>query len=154
MANPILAVTPLSCNDIRCLSQLFESSFDYHSRYSALLNNTCLRDYLEDIRTVVGLGFTATLVFDELVFEYRNYLNIFLRYQYFKARPSRHSQLALSIANMVNTGSDAFQWREHLPYYESFVAALKRCVYHIVEEIGIKPPDSAENVLKILEVGD
>ena len=59
MAKGILAVQPLSRNDISILANLFELSFDYYIAH----DSSFFPDYLKSLRTVVGLGFTESVGF-------------------------------------------------------------------------------------------
>jgi len=80
MANRILTGEPFSRNDVSKLAQLFEQSFDYYISH----NTPFFSDYLNALRTVVGLGFTASLV-DGLAGAFEQKLTVSLSQILFKA---------------------------------------------------------------------
>ena len=150
MAQPILAATPLSHNDISGLAQLFEQGFHYHRKCQKQLKNTDWRSFLHNIRTLIGLSYTATLVDGELLEIFDSHLCVFLQYQSFLSKHSEHAKLAKAIADIVCLGSDFFRCLGHPRYYEDFLRSLRDCVTHITEEIGITPPLKAQGVIALI----
>lgn len=150
MANSSLAATPLSHNDITALAQLFRRAFHYHRKHKGEFYDIRWQNFLKNLRTIVGLSYTVTLVQGDLLELYNSYLTTFLQNQSFTNSHSQHLKLAQSFTNMVSLGSDFFRSFGHPNYYSDFLVALRFCVIHIIEEINIKPPENAENVLKLI----
>jgi hypothetical protein len=139
MAKGILAVEPLSRNDIAILAQLFEISFDYyinnHSTHSPFFN-----DYLKHLRTLVGLGFTAVLVDRSLLCIYEHYLERFMGQKEGDFRERKHAKtlIAQSVAEMVATSTISFSALQFPRYYDEFSTALHYTVAKIPELFGEK----------------
>ncbi len=148
MANRILAATPLSHNDIAALAKLFEQAFQYHWQNQS--KESSFQIFVHNIRTLVGLSFTATLVEGDLLEFFNSYLRIFQRNQSFLRSDSRHARLASAIANMVCLGSDFFRCLDHPSYYKDFLQALRNCLKHMIEEIRIKPETNMKNVISLI----
>ena len=60
MAQNILSDAPLSHNDKLILADLFEVSFTYYRDHQSPF----VTDFIREIRTIAGLGFTAVLADD------------------------------------------------------------------------------------------
>lgn len=150
MAHSSLAATPLSHNDIIGLTQLFQRAFHYHRYRVNRHQETNWKNFLREIRTVVGLGFTATLVEGDLVELYSSDLAAFLENQTFINSCSNHLSLAKAFANMVCLGSDFFRYLDYPEYYKDFLWSLRRCLLHITDEAGIKAPVKAENIINLI----
>ena len=74
MAKGILAGEPLSRNDILKIVHIFEQSFDHYLNP----DNPYFSEYLQSLRTLVGLGFTAAVADGNLLYLYKVYLGKFL----------------------------------------------------------------------------
>ncbi len=150
MANHILAATPLLHNDIRALAQLFEQAFQYHRQYRNQSHERAFKTFVHNMRTLVGLSFTATLVEGDLLELFNPYLQIFQRNQAFLRSDARHARLASAIANMVCLGSDFFRCLDHPHYYKDFLQALRNCLKYMFEEIRIIPSANMKNIISLI----
>lgn len=143
MANRILTGEPFSRNDVSKLAQLFEQSFDYYISH----NTPFFSDYLNALRTVVGLGFTASLVDRQLFCIYQHYLERFIALNEgdFKRNPGSKRGLAQAVAEMTYTAALCF-YALHFPrYYEEFITALHYTLVKIPSLSGRR--DEAEALL-------
>ena len=131
MAKSILAVEPLSRNDIPILANLFEVSFDYYINN----NSPFFIDYLCSLRTLVGLGFTAVLADRTLLCIYQHYLERFIAHDEGNFRVSQHAKIliAQSVAEMVVTATVSFSALKNPRYYEDFRVALHYTLAKIPE---------------------
>ena len=122
MARGILAAHPLLRNDIPILAQLFEVSFDYYINH----NSPFLADYLQALRTLIGLGFTAVLADRRLLCSYEFYLERFLAQGEgdFKLNQGAKRLIAQSAAEMVCTATLSFNVLRYPRYYDEFIKAL------------------------------
>ena len=74
MAHYSLTARPFSNNDIASLAKIFEIPLQYYDQRTSPLE----KDHFKNIRTLIGLGFTAILVDGDLAFVYeRLCTNIF-----------------------------------------------------------------------------
>ena len=130
MAKGILAVQPLSRNDISILANLFELSFDYYIAH----DSSFFPDYLKSLRTVVGLGFTAALVADtSILCIYQHHLDHFMAQRQGDFRTHRNAKtlIAQSVAEMVGTAAVCFSILRCPKYYQDFFAALCHTIAQI-----------------------
>lgn len=143
MAKEIVTVQPLSRNEISLIARLFERSFEYHIDHPSPF----FTEYLQSLRTVVGLGFAAVLVDRSLLCVYQDYLNRFLDHKEgdFKECALNKTVIAQSVAEMVALSVISFMALRYPRYYEDFFFALKHTLakipalldqqHHDVEEI-------------------
>lgn len=148
MATGILAGEPFSRNDISILAALFEQSFDYYIYH----NSPFFSDYLNALRTVVGLGFTASLVARSLFCIYRHYLERFIAQDEgdFKVNPGAKRSIAQAVAEMINTASISFYALRFPRYYDDFMAAFSHTVVKIPTFTGNRA--EAERILAHLVI--
>ena len=131
MAHRILAVEPLSRNDIPILAHLFEVSFDYYLG----TNSPFFIDYLKHLRMLAGLGFTAVLVDRDLLLTYQHYLDRFMVHNEgdFRASQNAKTLIAQSAAEMVVTAAISFSALNCPRYYQDFIVALHHTIATIPE---------------------
>jgi hypothetical protein len=148
MAGIIMAAQPLLRNDIPILAQLFEVSFDYFINHHSPL----FTDYLQSLRAVVGLGFTAVLVHEGLLCCYEPYLKRFIAHDAgdFQANQGAKTLIAQSVSEMVNTATLCFEFIRYPRYYEDFIKALRYTIARIPERANEK--SEAERILNYLKV--
>jgi hypothetical protein len=150
MANIRLTVQPLSRNDIVELANLFELSFDYYIKN----NSPFLIDYLRSLRTLVGLGFTATAALGNkaLLCIYQRYLDDFMRHKEgnFKESEGAKTLIAQSVAELVATAILSFNALNYPRYYEEFMLALQYTMA-IIPHFTDKSSE-AERILSYLTV--
>jgi hypothetical protein len=139
MSNISLTTTPLSCNEISDLTYLFEQSFLFHYNNAVITTALTVQNYLKNIRTVVGLGFTATLVQNDLTLFMERLINKFIRYQNFYRYPEKIQTLASTLVSLISCSSDFFRDLGHPSYCDVFEQSLAQCIQHIIHEIGIQP---------------
>ena len=127
----ILAVQPLSRNDISILAQFFETSFDYHIEHESAFYS----DYLKSLRTLIGLGFAAALADRSLLCIYQTYLDRFLAGKEgdFKAHPEFKTSIAQCSAEMVGTAAMCFSALGCPQYYQSFIDALYQTIVRMAQ---------------------
>jgi hypothetical protein len=148
MGTRILAVEPLSRNDLPILAQLFETSFDYYIHNSSPF----FSDYLKALRTVAGLGFSAVLADKgSLLSIYKPYLERFLENDKgdFKSKPLGKTAIAQSLAEMVRTSLISFSALQCPSYYPYFVEALYYTIAKIPHLTG-KYQKEVERILTLL----
>ncbi|MBY0544734.1 MAG: hypothetical protein K2Q14_04210 [Gammaproteobacteria bacterium] len=131
MANGILAVEPLSRNDISILAQLLEISFDYY----IARDSPFFPDYLKSLRTLVGLGLTSVLVVDKgSLCVYQYYFERFMAQKNgdFRTYPHAKTIIAQYTAEMVGTAAICFSALRCPRYYQDFITAL----YHVIAKVA------------------
>lgn len=123
MAKASIAGQPLECNEISLLARVFERSFEYHIDH----NSSSFTEYLQSLRTLVGLGFTAALANGSLLSVYQTYLNQFLAKNEgdFKVNALNKTIIAQSTAQMVAIAVISFMILRHPRYYEDFLVVLE-----------------------------
>ena len=122
MANRSLAAQPLLSNDIPFLVQLFEESFDYYIAH----DSPFFKEYLQALRTLAGLGFSASLVDRSLLCIYQIYLSSFMAHGEgdFKANRGAKTLIAQHTAEMVRAATISFHALHYPRYYNEFIEAL------------------------------
>ena len=102
--------------------QILEQSFDYCINH----NPSFFPEYLQAMRTLDGLGFTAALVDESLFYLYQTYFAGFLIHEErdFKAHFGKSRGLAQALAQMIHIASLCFYTMRFPRYYHDFVAAL------------------------------
>lgn len=149
MARASIAAKPLSCNEISLLAQLFERSFDYHLDHPSAF----FTDYLQSLRTLAGLGFTAVLADGDLFSAYQISLNRFLESNHgdFKENPGNKTNIAQTSSQMVANAIICFMALGFPRYYEDFVTALRYCIAKI-PSVTDPLQNDAEEILKRLTI--
>ena len=142
MAENILAGEPLSRNDLHIIAQIFEQSFNYYFNHKLPFPP----EYLQTLRTLVGLGFTAALADRNLLYAYQTYLARFLiqEEQDFKVNLGANRSIAQSLAEMIHLASICFYALKFPKYYQDFIAALRTILL-------IPEPSEQKEVERILE---
>jgi hypothetical protein len=145
MANKIVPAQPLSSNDISSLTQTFQVAFNYFCEHSSPFD----QDYLKDLSTMVGLGFTAALADGDCISAYDNNLKIFIAHRNFKAHPEIIANLSLAIANMVSWATKLFRVLDYPRYYEDFALSVKNTVGGQISNL-YRNPKETERLLSII----
>lgn len=125
MAEFILAGEPLARNEIYELADTLEEIFD-----SYLENPRFIEDYLKILRTLIGLGFTATLVDKSQFLIYQHYLKEFMHADagHFKDNPSAKRYIAQCCSEMIAIALISFDALQNPGYYWDFVKALDQAL--------------------------
>jgi hypothetical protein len=146
MANGILAGEPLSRNDLLTIVQILEQSFDYYVNH----NSPFFPEYLQALRTLIGLGFAAALADKNLLYVYQSYLGGFLMQEEidFKVNPGTNRGIAQSIAEMIHIASICFYALKFPRYYTDFIAAL----HTILVVPGLGEQKEAKRIVEQLAV--
>lgn len=149
-----LAGAPLLRNeedDISRLADLFHVSFQYYSTQLSPLTS----DFIRDIRTIAGLGFTACLAAETYAVCYQSYLDCFIQHGRGDFRQHRGALFLLSqtLANMVILAIDSFSTLPNCNYYLSFVEVVKKTIDNVRTNMAGKKAE-AKLMLKLLEYPD
>lgn len=149
MGNHIVAGEPLSCNDIPILANLFETSFEYYNTR----NTPFFSDYLQRLRTLAGLGFSAALVDRSLFYLYQRSLAGFIAQKEgdFKEKQSSKSLIALSSAEMVRIAARSFRSLRFPRYYDDYYMALYYTIAKI-PNLAFQQQIEVERILACLAV--
>src|SRR6266481_430667 len=132
MSHLSLTTPPWSRNEISDLTCLFEESFRFHYNNAVIATTPSVQNYLKAIRTVVGLGFAATLVQNDLTLFIQRLVNKFIRYQNFYNHPEHIQKLASTLVSLISCSSDFFHDLDHPSYGDAFEQALAHCLQHMI----------------------
>ncbi len=145
MANKIVPAQPFSSNDISSLTKTFQIAFHYYCHH----NSPFAQDYLKELSTLVGLGFTAVLVDGDCICAYDHYLKTFLAYRNFKAHPEALEILSSAVANMVSWAAQLFRLLDYPGYYDDFAASLEKTVGGTISHL-YGNPEETERLLNVI----
>lgn len=120
--------------DVVLLSEIFEEVFNYFCTHSSPFAD----DYLREIKTIVGLGFTAVLVNEIYFMEYKNKMRTFLQYCDFRRYPECVKMLSTTIAEMIGLAFNVFYRIKYPPYYKNFLATLIKAINHVSIQLSDK----------------
>jgi hypothetical protein len=140
-----VAALPLSSNDITHLAQIIEAILQYYCTNASPFE----KDYVKEISTLMGLGFTAIMVDGDLLSIYQPHFNTFLRYSHFKKHPSYLGVLSRAIAELTAGSAHLFRSLGYPAYHEHFMVAVKNTVNNIVVHLMGKAEES-KRLTKIL----
>lgn len=127
MAKPTIAALPLSSNDISSLAQIFHVVLQHY----CTVVNPFEKDYLSELSSLVGLGFTAILADGSLLCVYERYLQTFIRYRSFKEHPEHLQMFARAIAEIASGAVQIFRYLKYPSYYDEFIRLIHKTVDHI-----------------------
>jgi hypothetical protein len=145
MANDSLTAKLFPNNEIINLAKLLEIPLLYYREN----NSPIEKDHIKELRTIIGLGFTAILVDGAWTSIYERYLRAFLVCDQLTRTEDMISQLALATAEIAGGASYIFRILNHPEYYKDFEVALKKVVNHLSIRLYGKS-EEAERLLKIL----
>ncbi|MFA6409503.1 MAG: hypothetical protein WCW01_04945 [Gammaproteobacteria bacterium] len=125
MAKRILAATSLSRNDIQRLANILKTPLEYFQKH----NSPMAEDYSCNMKTVAGLGFTASLVGNRHACSllYEEKLKTFRRY----CDAGLPLQISTSLAEMVSLSLQAFLYTGYPGYADYFAGSLKQLTSHV-----------------------
>lgn len=147
MGNKIVPALPFSHNDISSLAQTFKIAFNYFCDHSSPF----VTEYLRELNTLVGLGFTAALVDGDSISVFDNDLKIFLTYRNFKAHPEAIESLSSAVANLLCWSTQLFRILNYPRYYEEFAQAVKKTISGTVSSLYGNPGESQRLLNMILQ---
>jgi len=129
MAKRILAATSLSRNDIQRLANVFQISLKYFQEH----NSSLAADYSCNMKTVAGLGFTASFVGNRHACSllYEEKLKTFRRYCDSSENIDATALVSLSLAEMVSLSLQDFLYTGYPGYSDHFAASLKTLTSHV-----------------------
>jgi hypothetical protein len=132
-------------------STLWETLFPQEQRriLNLIISKIHAEDYLREIKTIVGLGFTAVLVDSSFLTIYYNKFNSFIQYMDFKKHTGALSVLSLNIAEMVDLSSYVFRIIQYPGYYKDFSIALRKALTRMGSQLAGKS-EEAEKLLQII----
>jgi hypothetical protein len=145
VANNILSTLRLSRNDISSLACIFDVNF----RHFCANNSPFAIDYLNELKTIAGLGFTAVLLDGSFIATYHEKLNIFLQYLDFRKHENSLQLLSSNIAEMVDVSADVFRFIQYPRFYEDFAVALRKALGRIGTQLSGKDSE-AERLLQLI----
>ena len=144
MVDCILAGVPLLRNDLRIVARIFEQTLDYYQNHSSLL----VSEYLQELRTLIGHGFTAALAEGHLLHVYQPQLACFMAAQEeLNTNQQAKRRMAQSTAELVHVATLCFYKLKFPPYYHNFLALLR----HTLSQVpGVGWENEVERLLKHL----
>lgn len=146
MTNVSVTATPLSHNDVFVLARLFEVSFHYFRTHSS----PNVTDFILDLRTIAGLGLTASLADDGGIMPYQMYFNRFIHAGRgdFREDDQSTSLGANTMANMVMMGLSSFRRLNYPDYYASFISRVEKTI----QNVRIDLADETENAERMVRL--
>ncbi len=143
-----VAAAPLSHNDVVVLGKLFEISVDFFRTHQS----PNAQDFVLELRTIAGLGLTASLVDNGGLMPYQTYFNRFVNAEqgdFLKDQGNHTSLWGQTMANMVTISLDSFRRLNYPGYYEAFRKAVEKAIQNIhVAQEG--KHEDAERILALL----
>jgi len=123
MAKDILAVSSRPSNPVSHLAYLIHAALEARSNHSDNFST----DYKQQLLTLVGLSYTATLAEGSKTRSCRPSLAAFLRYSNL-IQPEKFEQLSVAIAEMVCNAIQPFKVLGYPWYYDDFLLAMTHAV--------------------------
>ncbi len=148
MTNRSVAAAPLSHNDVVVLGKLFEISVNFFRTHQS----PNAQDFILELRTIAGLGLTASLVDNGGLMPYQIYFNRFVHAEQgdFLKDQSHHTSLwGKTMANMVAISLDSFRRTNYPNYYADFRESIRKTIQNVrvTQEGG---DDNAKGILDLL----
>jgi hypothetical protein len=144
VTNSSLVPTRLSSNDIPSLAQIFAASLQAYCKSFSPSE----KDYIDNLKTIVGLGFTAIIIDGGLLSIYQPCLSTFLAHIGKKQTSDIHNT-SLAVARMIDSAVGSFRRIRYPDYYQSFVKAVKETLDR-TNLHGTGKGEEAERLLRIL----
>ena len=146
MTISIVAAAGLSHNDVFLLARLFKVSFDFFLTYTS----PQVEDFLLNLRTIGGLGMTASLADHGGVLPYQTSFNRFCSERgNFRKSIIAPSLWASTMVDMVAMGLDSFRRLNYPGYYSDFLDAVESSIKNIRVDIEGETKN-AEKILALL----
>jgi hypothetical protein len=143
MTNRSVAAAPLSHNDVVVLGKLFEISVNFFRTHQS----PNAQDFILELRTIAGLGLTASLVDNGGLMPYQTYFNRFVSSEQGNFLKDRGDHTwGQTMANMVAISLDSFRRLNYPGYYTEFRAAIKKSI----DNVRVAAEGSADNAEKIM----
>lgn len=142
-----VAAAPLSHNDVFVLAKLFEVSFDYFRTHTS----PNVADFILNLRTIAGLGMTASLADDGGIMPYQMHFNRFLYSDQgdFREDANSPSIWASMMADMVAISLDSFRRLNYPGYYADFVCAVDKTIKNVRIDLASET-EEAERIVNLL----
>jgi len=145
MTDNILIGKRLSSNDISSLAQILEIHLKHYCDHSSPSEG----NYIKELRTLVGLGFTAVLADGGLISLYHRRLNIFLDHIDFKQHQESPTYLCTTIAEMIDLACRMFSTLGYPSYYDAFKASVCKVTDTVISTLADKN-DEVKRLLAII----
>jgi hypothetical protein len=145
MANESLAVSQPHGNPVSEIAYLIETSLQERCDFSP--EDYPYSDYLRELKTLMGLGFTVILAEGSRVRSCRPHFATFLRYRDFIQHSDKLSQLAIVIAEIICSAIRPFKVLGFPLYYDSFVNKLA----NLLKSHGIANTEQEKKVKKLIQ---
>jgi hypothetical protein len=147
MSNPSVMGAPLSRKDILILAHLFEISVDYYRTHTS----PGVLDFIQALRTLAGLGLTASLADGGYLYPYHTYFDRFARAECgdFRQDPGVSALWGQTLAEMVSLGLDSFRRLGYPGYYSDFRETLEKAIQNIRVDLAHQG-DEAKRLLEKL----
>ena len=129
MADPTLSARRFQHNDVLVLASIFEVSFDYYRNHTS----PNISDFISELRTLAGLGLTASLVDDGYLYPYQIHFDAFIRANKgdFSNDPGVPALWGQRMADMVTLGLDSFRRIGYPGYYIDFIETIEKILKNI-----------------------
>jgi len=139
VAASLVGAHPLCNNkgdDTSHLAEIFHTLFKHYT----LNSSPTAVDFIQSLRTLAGLGFTACLANHGHIACYQPYLNCFLEHDSGDFRRHSASLLLLSqaMANMVLLAIDNFRFLCHANYHNDFINIVKNILNNLITNTSEK----------------
>jgi hypothetical protein len=147
MANDSLSTTPFSHNDVLVLARLFEVSFDYYRHHTS----PNVSDFIGELRTLAGLGLTASLVDGGGLYPYQIHFDQFIRSNKgdFRGDPGTSALWGQLMAGMLTLGLDSFRRLGYPGYYADFIETIEKMLKNIRIDLAGKS-EEAQRIFNLL----
>ena len=123
MAKQILAVSSRPSNPVSHLAYLINAAMKARSKLSDYFST----EYKQQLRTLVGLSFTAILAEGSKLRACRPSLVVLLRYNKL-TQPEKFEQLSVAIAELVCNAIHPFKVLGYPRYFDDFLLAMTHAV--------------------------
>jgi hypothetical protein len=133
-------------DDVSVLASLFYLLFEHYASHSS----PTAAEFIQELRTLAGLGFTVCLSDEVYTVCYQPYLNCFLQHHRGDFQRHQNALLLLSqtIANMVMLAVEGFRVLYCPLYYEGFM----RIVKHILADVTLTEAGQSEKAKQMFEL--
>ena len=122
------------------LAELYEVSFSYYRDH----RSPQAADFIREIRTIAGLGFTAVLADDGYLLPYQSYLDDFIRGNLgdFRGDPGHASLWGQRMAEMIEISLGSFRRLNYPGYYADFIEAIEKNLKNMRIDLAGKTAES------------
>ena len=128
MAEDSVLITQLLAKHEVCnLAQIIEANLKHYCIHLDPL----VQKYSRTLHTIAGLGFTAVLVNDDLVENYKLNLDTFFKYRAFQKNSDALPMLSMAMAEMISLARGSFLRLEHPNYQQDFIISVEEALDNV-----------------------